>query len=189
MSAHILKICYWQNKQTQKSTVFTTWQRNCQHFTYDTCSIERHMKVRMRQFQGISTPDGHCARDKGSSDRRAVKWRKMGKIILSSWIIWWKLYSSSTVYFLNKTLSRTSCISDLPDFSVNRERFQDLLIQNKGSSEQTFSTHHESDDLYKSCAVHTGRYPLVTGPSLRSRIVMQACSFPFTPPYTFTEWC
>jgi hypothetical protein len=38
-----------------------------------------HMTVRMRQFQGIRIPDGHCASNKGSSGRNAMKWRKVGK--------------------------------------------------------------------------------------------------------------
>jgi hypothetical protein len=40
-----------------------------------------HMNVRMHQFQGVGTPDEHCAGNKRGSGRSAVKWRKVGKYL------------------------------------------------------------------------------------------------------------
>jgi hypothetical protein len=36
---------------------------------------------RKHQFQGVGTPDGHCAGNKRGSGRSAAKWRKVGKNI------------------------------------------------------------------------------------------------------------
>jgi rubrerythrin len=45
---------YLENKQSPRGAVFTTWQQNCQSFTYDTCSNKRtslRTCVTFRAFQ------------------------------------------------------------------------------------------------------------------------------------------
>jgi hypothetical protein len=46
------------------------------------------MTVRMRKFQGNWIPDEHCASNKVSSGRSAVKWERWGGNILSSCFMW-----------------------------------------------------------------------------------------------------
>jgi hypothetical protein len=68
------KHIYWENKYSQRVRLSP---HDSQSFTYGTCSIRRTWMCAC-VFQGIWTPDGHSASNKGSSDRNAVKRRKVG---------------------------------------------------------------------------------------------------------------
>jgi hypothetical protein len=53
-------------------------------------------------FRAILIRDVHFARNKGSSDRSAVKWRKVGEKKLSEWLFHVVKTLLSCVYFLDK---------------------------------------------------------------------------------------
>jgi hypothetical protein len=95
---HLKNFCS-ENKQSQKSTVFTIWQWRWQswHLFYLT-----RMIARMLQFQDISKLNAYWARNKGSWASSAVKQRKVN--FLTSCFMWWKLYSPGSDYFLDKNV-------------------------------------------------------------------------------------
>jgi hypothetical protein len=95
---------YWETKQSQKSTVFTTRQRNCQSFTYDTCSVECTWLCACVSSMAFEYRMDIVRGTKGVQVEVQWNGEMWGENFLSNCFIWRKLYSPCSVYFLNKNV-------------------------------------------------------------------------------------